>query len=198
MIVATDEHPFWVAGDINSWIKAIDLEPGLWLRTSTGTYVQITHTKMWTGREQRVHNLAVADYHTYYVNAGAVPALVHNDGPPQVDNPRLQNFINALFHGLGNPNRVGDGSAIAAANHEALGGDMVEGKDHLVGTTQYRRGINRFLTEDTYRERGGRRVQVVRTGRDIQVARSVIAAIDDAHAGRYQGLENYPGLGSCT
>ncbi|WP_143118454.1 RHS repeat-associated core domain-containing protein [Actinomadura madurae] len=78
VVIATDHHPFWVAGDINQWVEAADLQPGMWLRTSAGTYVQITATQHWTTHHQRVHNLTIANTHTYYVLAGA-PVLVHND-----------------------------------------------------------------------------------------------------------------------
>ncbi|TDD89284.1 sugar-binding protein [Actinomadura darangshiensis] len=80
LVVATDTHPFWVTGDINTWVKAADLKPGMWLRTSAGTYVQITATKHWTTYHQRVHNLTVANSHTYYAEAGDRPVLVHNCG----------------------------------------------------------------------------------------------------------------------
>ncbi|MFC6932242.1 polymorphic toxin-type HINT domain-containing protein [Actinomadura yumaensis] len=70
VIIATDAHPFWVAGNLNTWVKATDLKPGMWLRTSAGTYVQVTETKHWSTRHQRVHNLTIADEHTYYVLAG--------------------------------------------------------------------------------------------------------------------------------
>lgn len=79
VIIATDAHPFWVAGNLNRWVNASDLKPGMWLRTSAGTYVQVTATKHWTTHRQRVHNLTVADLHTYYVLAGTTPAPVHND-----------------------------------------------------------------------------------------------------------------------
>ncbi|GAA2634889.1 RHS repeat-associated core domain-containing protein [Actinomadura fulvescens] len=78
LVIATDTHPFWVASGIDKWIKAIDLKPGMWLRTSAGTYVQVTATKSRTTHEQRVHNLTIADHHTYYVHAGDTPVLVHN------------------------------------------------------------------------------------------------------------------------
>ncbi|XVQ11525.1 RHS repeat-associated core domain-containing protein [Spirillospora sp. CA-255316] len=78
VVIATDEHPFWVAGDLNKWVKAEDLKPGMWLRTSSGTFVQVTVTKHWTKTHQRVHNLTIADHHTYYALAGATPVLVHN------------------------------------------------------------------------------------------------------------------------
>jgi hypothetical protein len=49
----------------------------MWLRTSAGTHVQVTAVKKWSAT-QRVHNLTVADLHTYYVLAGGTPVLVHN------------------------------------------------------------------------------------------------------------------------
>ena len=80
VVIATDAHPFWVAGNLNKWVNATDLKPGMWLRTSAGTYVQVTATKHWTAHHQRVHNLTVADLHTYYVDAGDAQVLVHNAG----------------------------------------------------------------------------------------------------------------------
>ncbi|WP_246094935.1 ricin-type beta-trefoil lectin domain protein [Streptomyces roseicoloratus] len=76
---ATDGHPFWVP-EIGKWINATDLTPGQWLRTSTGTYVQIGSIERWTARGATVHNLTVSDVHTYYVVAANVSALVHNCG----------------------------------------------------------------------------------------------------------------------
>lgn len=76
VITATDRHPFW-AVDLAQWTDATALQPGQWLRTSTGTHVQVTAVKRWT-TSATVHNLTVADLHTYYVLAGATPILVHN------------------------------------------------------------------------------------------------------------------------
>jgi len=78
VVIATDEHPCWVGGDLNAWVNAKDLKPGMWLRTSAGTYVQVTAIKSWTASDQRVHNLTVADHHTYYVLAAGTPVLTHN------------------------------------------------------------------------------------------------------------------------
>ncbi|MDX2394980.1 HINT domain-containing protein [Streptomyces sp. DK15] len=78
VITATDNHPFWSV-DLAKWTDATDLKPGQWLRTSAGTHVQITAVKRWTS-PANVHNLTVADLHTYYVLAGATPVLVHNCG----------------------------------------------------------------------------------------------------------------------
>ena len=78
VVVATANHPFWVAGDISEWVEAADLEPGMWLRTSAGTYVQVTATEHETAEDQRVHNLTIANHHTYYVLAAETHVLVHN------------------------------------------------------------------------------------------------------------------------
>ncbi|TDB85784.1 hypothetical protein E1264_20055 [Actinomadura sp. KC216] len=79
VLTATDGHPFWTP-TTGTWTEAGKLKPGMWLRTSAGTHVQITAIKPWTTHRQRVHNLTVADAHTYYVLSGATPVLVHNCG----------------------------------------------------------------------------------------------------------------------
>ncbi|GAA2887640.1 polymorphic toxin-type HINT domain-containing protein [Nonomuraea rubra] len=76
VIIATDGHPFWVP-ELHTWVDAEKLGPGMWLRTSAGTLVQVKAIKQWTA-QQRVHNLTVADLHTYYVLAGKTAILVHN------------------------------------------------------------------------------------------------------------------------
>ncbi|TMR08216.1 hypothetical protein ETD86_48775 [Nonomuraea turkmeniaca] len=86
VIVATDEHPFWVE-KLDRWMFATDLKPCMWLRTSSGTYVQVTAVKRWTAIQQ-VHNLTVADIHTYYAVAGDTPVLVHNRNCGPVSNSK--------------------------------------------------------------------------------------------------------------
>ncbi|MFE3559405.1 ricin-type beta-trefoil lectin domain protein [Streptomyces sp. NPDC059193] len=86
-ITATDEHPFWVL-DLAEWKAATDLQPGQWLRTDDGTHVQITGINRWTAHATTVHNLTVADLHTYYVLAGETPVLVHNAGGLYVRGPK--------------------------------------------------------------------------------------------------------------
>ncbi|MFB9890471.1 polymorphic toxin-type HINT domain-containing protein [Planobispora takensis] len=78
-VIATDNHPFWVPS-LNSWLTAGELQSGMWLKTSAGTYVQITAVEKRTAT-QRVYNLSIADLHTYHVVAGDQAILVHNDGP---------------------------------------------------------------------------------------------------------------------
>ncbi|MFI0263808.1 RHS repeat-associated core domain-containing protein [Streptomyces sp. NPDC017056] len=75
-LIATDGHPFWVP-DLKKWLDAGDLKPGQWLRTSSGTWLQITAVRAWT-QNATVHNLTVQSVHTYYAVAGATPVLVHN------------------------------------------------------------------------------------------------------------------------
>ncbi|MEU5164422.1 polymorphic toxin-type HINT domain-containing protein [Streptomyces sp. NPDC020875] len=75
-VTATDGHPFWVP-ELKEWIDATDLAPGDWLRTGSGTFVQIAAVERRTA-QATVHNLTVGDLHTYYVLAEATPLLVHN------------------------------------------------------------------------------------------------------------------------
>ncbi|GAB7048336.1 ricin-type beta-trefoil lectin domain protein [Catenuloplanes indicus] len=76
-ITATDGHPFWVP-ELGQWLDATDLQPGQWLQTSAGTWIQIAAIDRWTTQSATVHNLAISDIHTYYVLAGSTPALAHN------------------------------------------------------------------------------------------------------------------------
>ncbi|WP_249024667.1 polymorphic toxin-type HINT domain-containing protein, partial [Couchioplanes caeruleus] len=77
-VTATDNHPFWVPA-LADWVPAAKLAAGQWLRTSAGTTVQIAGVRQWTTFTP-VHNLTIADLHTYYVLAGAASLLVHNQG----------------------------------------------------------------------------------------------------------------------
>ncbi|WP_242889822.1 RHS repeat-associated core domain-containing protein [Actinomadura litoris] len=80
-VIATDNHPFWVADGAGRWVKAGDLEPGMWLRTSAGTYVQVTAAEHLAAHRQLVHNLTIANLHTYYVKTDNVFVLTHNTPP---------------------------------------------------------------------------------------------------------------------
>jgi len=79
-VVATDNHPFWV-NELQDWRTAGELRRGQWLRTSTGTYIQVADVARWTVADQRVHNLTVENLHTYHVAAGKADVLVHNTSP---------------------------------------------------------------------------------------------------------------------
>ncbi|MEU9424815.1 polymorphic toxin-type HINT domain-containing protein [Streptomyces sp. NPDC048342] len=75
-VTATEGHPFWVP-ELGAWVDATDLIAGERLDASTRVVVTITAIHRWT-QPATVHNLTVADIHTYYVVAGATPVLVHN------------------------------------------------------------------------------------------------------------------------
>ncbi|MFI2487394.1 RHS repeat-associated core domain-containing protein [Promicromonospora kroppenstedtii] len=75
-IVATDGHPFWNPEE-HTWVKAIDLESGDWLKTSAGTWVQVAAVDAHRKRAA-AHNVTVDRDHTFYVLVGATPVLVHN------------------------------------------------------------------------------------------------------------------------
>ncbi|MGW1795484.1 golvesin C-terminal-like domain-containing protein [Streptomyces sp. NPDC001984] len=79
-ITSTDEHLYWLP-DFGKWLKAGELKPGMWLQTSAGTWVQITAVDE-AHRSQRVYNLTVDGQHDFYVQAGGVDVLVHNEDRP--------------------------------------------------------------------------------------------------------------------
>ncbi|WP_306371056.1 polymorphic toxin-type HINT domain-containing protein [Nocardiopsis sp. CC223A] len=78
VVIATDEHPFWVP-DLKAWVDAVDLAPGMWLQTSAGTWVQINAVQAWS-QSATVHNLTVQGVHTYHVATGSLDVLNHNCG----------------------------------------------------------------------------------------------------------------------
>ncbi|MFC4586624.1 RHS repeat-associated core domain-containing protein [Sphaerisporangium corydalis] len=77
-LTATEGHPFWLPTQ-GEWVNAGRLAPGMWLKTSAGTYVQITAVKHLTAH-RAVYNLTIKNLHTYYVLAGDQAILVHNTG----------------------------------------------------------------------------------------------------------------------
>ncbi|WP_336210134.1 polymorphic toxin-type HINT domain-containing protein [Nonomuraea sp. LPB2021202275-12-8] len=93
-LIATAEHPFWVPA-LRKWVDAVDLQPGQWLQTSAGTWVRVDSVRRQTAA-QRVHNLSVADVHTYYVSAGATDLLVHNDNINCISNKAADDIARAL------------------------------------------------------------------------------------------------------
>jgi len=50
------------------------------------------------------------------------------DVKPKVDSPKLQNLINSLYKGQGNPNQIGNGTTMDAIRYEFSTGNLVEGK----------------------------------------------------------------------
>lgn len=71
----TQHHPFYDVTH-NAWVDAGNLNIGDRLYTTTGTAV-VTTVHSFTGLHP-MYNLTVDQVHTYYVEAGTTPVLVHN------------------------------------------------------------------------------------------------------------------------
>ncbi|MFE2153308.1 ricin-type beta-trefoil lectin domain protein [Streptomyces lavendulae] len=77
-IHTTDHHPFWSTTD-KTWVDAADLKTGKSLRKADGEPARIANVYIYSD-VKHTYNLTTADFHTYYVLAGATPVLVHNCG----------------------------------------------------------------------------------------------------------------------
>ncbi|MCG8918770.1 type IV secretion protein Rhs [Actinokineospora sp. PR83] len=75
-LAGTDWHPVWVA-DLGTWTPIAEVRSGSWLKTSSGTWLQVTATRHFTDGGT-AHDLTVEQTHTYHVLAGTSPLLVHN------------------------------------------------------------------------------------------------------------------------
>ncbi|MGW0998330.1 golvesin C-terminal-like domain-containing protein [Streptomyces sp. NPDC002523] len=82
-LTATDNHEFWLP-EPGKWAEAGKLQRGQWLQTSAGTWVQITAVEHHTAH-RRVHNLTVDGVHDFYVIAGGLDVLVHNQCGTKVE-----------------------------------------------------------------------------------------------------------------
>jgi RHS repeat-associated protein len=74
----TQNHPFWDATTA-AWTPAVQLHPGDKLHSQGSLDATIIDIQPTAGTND-MHNLTVADVHTYYVVAGDTPVLVHNCG----------------------------------------------------------------------------------------------------------------------
>ncbi|CAM5332509.1 hypothetical protein SFUMM280S_09247 [Streptomyces fumanus] len=140
-VTATAGHPFWVP-TLREWVDAGDLEPGQWVRTSSGTWIQIATVEAWTAPVATVHNLTVTDVHTYYVLAGPVPVLVHNAKCKTVAENDAGRF------GDLNPGQPGDGLEAHHMPQDGLGflarneggAIVMKASDHALTRTYKSRG----------------------------------------------------------
>jgi RHS repeat-associated protein len=72
----TANHPFWNES-LEQWQPAEELANGDLLVAPDGSTVSVDRSVVWTGAKY-MHDLTVAQVHTYYVLAGTAPVLVHN------------------------------------------------------------------------------------------------------------------------
>ncbi|MGV3733797.1 MAG: polymorphic toxin-type HINT domain-containing protein [Microcella sp.] len=77
-VVATAGHPFWSVSEA-AWVDAGDLAVGDAVLEADGATSVVTAVSA-VSRQATVHNLTVADLHTYFVVVGDAPTLVHNCG----------------------------------------------------------------------------------------------------------------------
>jgi hypothetical protein len=88
-----------------TWTDAIDLKRGYHLLTPNGSGVRVIAVVAYSARTT-VHNLTVKTHHTYYVQAGNTPVLVHNCGPMDLNvnqvRDRIATHVTPL-HGHGTP-----------------------------------------------------------------------------------------------
>jgi len=113
---------------------------------------------------------------------------------PKADNQRLQNFIDALYRGIGNPNQIGDGTAFASASAEVNGEPQVENRNHPGKLKEVLSGIDNTLNADEIRVKGGKKVPNPKTDHDLAVAKGLKDAINDALKGSYKDHGDYPEL----
>ncbi|GAA2163171.1 RHS repeat-associated core domain-containing protein [Glycomyces lechevalierae] len=89
-VTATDGHPIWAADEADfaenpesampgQWLDAVDLKSGQFLRTSAGTWTQITAIEVHASFTT-VYNLTVEEDHTFSVATGDSNFLTHNCG----------------------------------------------------------------------------------------------------------------------
>jgi RHS repeat-associated protein len=76
VLPTTWHHEIW-AENRQAWVHAAELAPGDQLLTPTGDTVTVKFVANSTGLNY-MHDLTVADIHTYYVLANHQPVLVHN------------------------------------------------------------------------------------------------------------------------
>jgi hypothetical protein len=77
-VETTEDHPFWNVTD-RAWQQAGDLDLGDRVLSADGQTLAVGGLDMSTTFTGSAHNLTVEDIHTYFVQVGDVPILVHND-----------------------------------------------------------------------------------------------------------------------
>jgi hypothetical protein len=115
LLQTTANHPFW-SKDRKAWVNAADLQKSERLVTARGSAAVSTATS-YTGTKV-MHDLTVATTHTYYVLAGNVPVLVHNnDG--SCDIPTLKGYAQQIREAGDSPQAIEN--RVIAVGQDAAG-----------------------------------------------------------------------------
>ena len=118
VIRTVGEHPFYVRG--KGWIAARELEPGDLLRSHDGQWVAVGKVYD-NGEEEKVYNLRVADYHTYFVGSRewGFSVSAHNACNLNTNSAVsrfgvYQIYVNGLLHKIGKAdlNRITQSSGL--------------------------------------------------------------------------------------
>jgi hypothetical protein len=87
-VATTEDHPFWNPTD-TEWQRADALDPGDLVLTADGATLTVDGIDWASARTTLAYNLTVDDVHTYFVQIGEEPVLVHNTcwklSPPAPD-----------------------------------------------------------------------------------------------------------------
>jgi Pretoxin HINT domain len=78
-ITGTSNHPYWDA-TTHTWTPAVSLHAGDRIQTSTAHTLPVTALRSYRAT-QTTYDLTIDGLHTYYVEAGSTPVLVHNSSP---------------------------------------------------------------------------------------------------------------------
>ncbi|THF81684.1 S8 family serine peptidase [Cohnella fermenti] len=99
-------------------------------------------------------------------------AEVNLDVKPQANSTKLQNFINSLYKGQGNPNQIGNGTTMDSIRYEVHTGNPVEGKFHSQKGQEFMNGINKLISSGTL------------DAQDEVIAKAIVQDIANALAGK--------------
>jgi hypothetical protein len=199
VIDTTSNHLFWAPYPHYGRIPAKQLKPGMHLKTPDGQPAVVVGGSVPAVHDGWMWDLTVPgngdhDFYvepagnggnTYDVAAATTAILVHNCTlpTPRVSNSKLQNLANYLYKGTGNPNLIGDGTTMSAAQSEVAGGDLVEGSNHIIKAQESIRALSNWMTRNPDA-----------SGSDMLVARSLQNLLNDALNQNYMdGTENYVG-----
>jgi hypothetical protein len=142
----TQEHPFWVENR-REWRAVYELREGDLVRTEDGGLVAVASVRD-TGVWERVYNLRVADYHTYFVGSEewGFSVWAHNADCSHVltvsDNNARRDLRRALVKQMNRVNGTSlptDKTPAGVRPHHLIGW---EHKDHPVVKAAARGGFN--------------------------------------------------------
>lgn len=97
---------------------------------------------------------------------------INLDNKPSAHSNKLQNFINSLYKGQGNPNQIGNGTTMDSIRYELETGNPVEGKFHSQKGQEFMNGINKLINSGDL------------DAHDEAIAKAIVEDIANALAGK--------------